>query len=90
MVEANPLEDSADGNYWMRTIPAEGCKAFERQPENKTGIIRYDQVSIADPMTQRAPFSLNCSDEPYERLQPVLPWQVGAPSNEEGKPFTTC
>ena len=85
IVDATPVVPSADQNYWIRTIPALGCSGFATPPDNRTGIIRYDPRTTADPTTARSDFPTNCSDEPYESLIPKLPWKVGNASNEECK-----
>jgi FtsP/CotA-like multicopper oxidase with cupredoxin domain len=80
IVEANPLKHSPDGkeNFWIRTTPADGCKSFhDPQPDEKTGILRYDALSTDDPVTERGDFSDKCSDETYSSLKPILPWRVG-------------
>ncbi|KAL9100135.1 MAG: hypothetical protein Q9163_004451 [Psora crenata] len=83
IVEAEPIELSHDDNYWIRTVPAEGCSGFATQPDNRTGIIRYDARSTNDPDSTINDFPTACSDEPYESLVPKLRWQVGPPANEE-------
>jgi hypothetical protein len=73
-----------DGNFWIRTYLADNC--FGAAPTNtdymKTGILRYDPQSIADPTTTKWPnISTKCSDEPYESLVPKLPRNVSKPAN---------
>ena len=87
IVEANPLQynDTSplpkDGNYWIRTYeiacggPLNVSNGFER-----TGILRYDSSSTADPSSQPwQNISQACADETYTSLHPVLPWQVPDP-----------
>ncbi|KAL8823326.1 MAG: hypothetical protein Q9191_005957 [Dirinaria sp. TL-2023a] len=83
IVEANPVAESSDGNYWMRTIPAKGCSTFGTPPDNRTGIIRYEPKSTDDPTSSPNDFPTACSDEPYTSLIPKLHWTVGPPVNEE-------
>jgi hypothetical protein len=81
IVEATPSEISPDGNYWIRTVPAKGCEVFPVEQKYTvknatTGIIRYDPESQADPDTQPHEFAIECSDETYSSLQPILNWTV--------------
>ena len=87
IVEANPLDVSSKlddfGNYWIRTEVAE-CFQFKGGDKGyaQTGILRYNASSKRDPTTQRwNNILLNCSDETYTSLSPVLPWIVGPPKN---------
>ncbi|KAL3426474.1 multicopper oxidase [Phlyctema vagabunda] len=88
VVEANPLNESsplaADGNYWIRTQIA-SCFGQTGEPPtgyDEVGILRYNASSKSDPTTKRWPgISLDCSDEAYTSLHPILPWTVKAPSN---------
>ena len=83
VVEATGDEDQ---NYWIRTIPAQGCNGFDSKkppPDNRTGILYYDGCDNTElPSTTQGDFSILCSDEEYKRLIPVLPWTVGGPSND--------
>ncbi|KKY23553.1 putative multicopper oxidase [Phaeomoniella chlamydospora] len=88
VVEANPLNDkrpASEQNYWIRTIPATGCFNFGNQVvDNRTGILFYaDSNHKTLPTTTQAAFSINCADEPYDKLVPIVPWKVGPPSNQE-------
>ena len=89
IVEANPevynKTDSLpdDGNYWIRTYiapcrdPPSASPGYER-----TGILRYNSSSTANPSS--GPWqgiSLDCSDETYTSLHPILPWTVDSPIN---------
>jgi hypothetical protein len=79
IVEANPVEPTADGNYWIRTVPAEGCGAFAQPYDvtnSTTGIVRYNESSAAPPTSNHLAFPLKCSDEPYGKLEPILKWDV--------------
>ncbi|KAI1269783.1 multicopper oxidase [Xylariaceae sp. FL1019] len=75
IVEAN--QTAAD--YWMRTVPAINCNGFPtaNQPDNRTGILRYNASSTALPTTQRQT-GLNdtCVDIDASRLNPIVPWVV--------------
>lgn len=58
-------------------------------PANTTGILRYNANNHATPTTVNGSYSLKCSDEPYDKLKPILPWTVGKPSNERmTRPFS--
>ena len=75
-MEADPSAPvEADGNYWIRTIVANGCGNISTY-ENQTGIIRYDPESDALPTSTQANINLTCSDPPLESLVPVVPWAV--------------
>ena len=89
IVEANPIAYGGSGlpkddlNFWMRTYIAlcnlntEGTEHYER-----TGILRYDATSDANPTTEPwAGIAKSCSDESYVDLHPILPWQVANPAN---------
>lgn len=87
VVEANPLNSSSpiaeDGNYWIRTSIANCFFQPEGKPGyDEVGILRYNESSKSDPTTKKWPkISLDCSDETYTSLTPILPWIVGDPSN---------
>jgi hypothetical protein len=76
IVEAIPDTYSPDGNYWIRTVPATDCSSFSSTPDNRTGIVRYDPLSTADPSTDPWVFAIECSDETYTSLIPVFPWDI--------------
>jgi len=79
VVEAKPSKDVPGGNYWIRTTVAKGCSSFERTralPDERTGILRYNLDSPFDPLSKKHEFSTDCSDEPYEKLEPILKWMV--------------
>lgn len=92
IVEANPIvnEDTGpldlNGNYWIRTEVA-NCfqmKGGDRFYE-QSGIVRYDASSKADPTTSKwKKVALECSDETYEDLHPILQWDVMSPVNGAG------
>ena len=90
ILNANPINESVDGNYWIRTIPSKGCGDTNFQvgnpPANETGIIRYHPTSLVNPTTNQTSFSIECSDEPYENLKPMFKLNVTDPVNIEGKP----
>lgn len=79
-VPIGPGAPSFNGNYWIRAIPADNCKGFEigNEPDERQGILRYDGSSIDVPTTFREGFSKACRDENYDRLIPILPWNVTA------------
>ncbi|ETI23255.1 hypothetical protein G647_05054 [Cladophialophora carrionii CBS 160.54] len=79
IVTANPMDGYDDASYWIRTIPAAGCSPKAMQSiDNRTGIIIYKKK---DPVDYPRTFSIECRDEPYGKLVPVLNWTVGSPSN---------
>jgi hypothetical protein len=71
--DPQPVED---GNYWIRTVLADDCGIIT-QDNPTTGIIRYNPGSTADPESTRWPFPTDCSDEPYDKLVPIVRWEVG-------------
>jgi hypothetical protein len=79
----NPLPE--DGNYWIRTWKA-NCFRFNQegasQDYEQTGILRYSNSESLPTTKQWGDVLLNCSDEPYNKLCPILPWTVGPPSND--------
>ena len=81
-VEATrPLTDS---DYWIRMRVANGCSGFARGyiPEERLGVLRYNDSSDSDPITTENSYGMDCADELYDRLVPILPWKVGKPANE--------
>jgi len=85
--ERNPLPK--DGNFWIRTQEAHcffktnGSAGYE-----KTGILRYDNSSRTMPTSLPwSNISLDCSDEDYRNLHPILQWDVPTlPANgDDGK-----
>lgn len=91
IVEADPISSGADqpipedGNFWIRTYVA-NCLRLGTPNRidgyEKNGILRYNQSSTALPNTAAwQNMSMNCSDETYSSLVPVLPWEVGRPAN---------
>ncbi|KAL8775827.1 MAG: hypothetical protein Q9194_003603, partial [Teloschistes cf. exilis] len=85
VVEASPHNPDGSVNngtaFWMRTIPASGCSNFPRgsTPDERQGILYYKNGTTEYPETDRGGFNITCSDEPYDKLVPVLPWQVPSP-----------
>jgi hypothetical protein len=79
IVEANPVNNPADQNFWIRTSPAPGCTRFNKNnpaPDERTGIVRYT-VNTDLPTTSRGKFDVNCADETYFRnITPIVPWSV--------------
>ncbi|KAF5687483.1 laccase 2 [Fusarium circinatum] len=83
VLHAKPRNDtkfpaSENGNYWIRTVAADGCKGFEdgNEPDERQGILRYEPVSTEVPQTWRDNWTKDCTDEKYENLQPILPWSI--------------
>ena len=48
------------------------------QPNDRTGIMRYDSGNTKTPTTEAFQFSAECSEEPYESLVPIVLGYVGA------------
>jgi FtsP/CotA-like multicopper oxidase with cupredoxin domain len=89
IVEARPANDlipTEDQNYWIRIIGARGCLDIEKGQENeKLGIVRYNAGSTKTPTTTKYRMDIECADEPYESLVPVVPIDVTAgahPAND--------
>ena len=97
IVEAKPVmynktnELPKDGNYWIRTYTAKcGSPALGvSDGYEKTGILYYNNKTDAYPTSERwQNVSLDCSDETYGDLHPILPWQVKDPINgKNGQSF---
>lgn len=48
----------------------------------RVGILRYNPYSKSTPTSQPwTGIQLACSDEPYQSLVPIVPWQVGPAAN---------
>ncbi|KAI0893813.1 multicopper oxidase-domain-containing protein [Annulohypoxylon nitens] len=86
--DTDTLPASADGNYWIRTVAADGCKGFEdgNEPDERQGILRYNASSTNVPTTFRDDYSLACRDENYAKLEPILEWDIPKVNLSEG-PF---
>ena len=88
VVEANPVDQGhgvpADGNFWMRAVPADDCANFAGDVNEEVGIVRYNKDSKLSPKSERATFATKCSDETYSSLRPILEWNVGRPINPQG------
>ena len=79
---SNPVP--SDGNFWIRTYEASGCDIPGDPIVNyeRAGILRYNPSSRATPTSNPwTGIQLLCSDEPYQSLVPIVPWQVGPPAN---------
>lgn len=91
--------DQEPGDYWIRTHPATGCNGFNTSLpcggifddtctpfDVRTGIIRYNTSSGPDnnlPTSEPWDYRHDCADEPYEKLQPIIPWVIDHhPANE--------
>ena len=79
IVEANPVNNTADRNFWIRTSPAPNCTHFNPNntaPDERTGIVRYT-VNADLPTTSTGKFLVDCADETYFRkITPIVPWSV--------------
>ena len=81
---ADPIDTTPDSNYWIRTVPANGCGSenFVKQPLNNTGIIRYTNNNNEPSSLENSDIKdRKCADEPYDKLRPVRKWNVKSPSN---------
>ncbi|KAL8649405.1 MAG: hypothetical protein Q9210_004422 [Variospora velana] len=91
VVEASPKNTNGEVDlseaFWMRTISATGCSNFQLGgvPDERQGILYYKKGSTEYPSTPRASFSIACRDEPFNQLQPVLPWNIPKPTNPVSK-----
>lgn len=82
VVEATrPLTDS---DYWIRMRVANGCSGFPKGyiPEERLGVLHYNDTSNSNPVTTANSYGKACADEPYAQLVPILPWTIGKPANE--------
>ena len=76
--------DQDEGDYWIRTIEA-GCTDFAPPGQvgyNMTGILRYTD-SRKTPNSVGWPINSTCTDEDWNSLVPVVPWEVGPSVNGE-------
>jgi FtsP/CotA-like multicopper oxidase with cupredoxin domain len=81
--------NAKSGDYWLRAGWI-ACSSNDN-PDNITGIIRYDSSSTADPTTtSTVTASTNCGDEPAASLVPHLALDVGtfAGVNQEDLSFS--
>lgn len=74
--------DQDPGNYWMRAIPQLTCSSNE-MTLNITGIVTYDNITVADPTTEAYEYTDDCTDEALENLVPFLSLDAGDASTEE-------
>ncbi|ORY09854.1 multicopper oxidase-domain-containing protein [Clohesyomyces aquaticus] len=83
IVTANPIDGNDDATYWIRTSPAKGCTPpglFPNEVDSRTGIVVY-RKSTAEPVDYPIKYPLTCRDEPYDKLVPIVRWDIGPPSN---------
>ncbi|KAF2711638.1 multicopper oxidase [Pleomassaria siparia CBS 279.74] len=71
--------DQAIADYWMRAIPQETCSS-NNNTDNIRGILRYDNTSTADPVSQAWAQVDSCEDMPYDSLVPHLSQTVVHPT----------
>ncbi|CAG8960632.1 hypothetical protein HYFRA_00013510 [Hymenoscyphus fraxineus] len=85
ILEAKPTITTSKKNFWIRTVVPPGCSGFPQgsPPEEKNGILNYEGSDIKLPETAKGNFDETCSDEPYDKLIPIVPWQIGDPVNEQ-------
>ena len=86
IVEAKPQSNGTplptDGNFWIRTWRA-NCFIFPKGDPGyeKTGILRYGSSEALPTTSAWNGIALNCSDETYTSLKPIVPWTIGKPAN---------
>ena len=91
VLTAKPNAESEGDNYWIRTIPADGCGlenfVFDgTRLLNNTGILRYDSKNNEDPKTKPASdLRLKCADEGPTFLKPIVPWNIPKPPLNNSK-----
>lgn len=100
VVTALPKETSGANStldaFWIRTFPATGCSGFNPAfgvPSERQGIIYYGEHPQPLPTSQvnnYTNYSLLCRDEPYEKLRPIVEWQIGNVSNHRKKNIVSC
>lgn len=69
-------KNETEGDYWMRTVPTNGCSKFSVAPDNNTAIIRYNGASETCPGTSPNPQNATCADIQVDNLNPMVPWCV--------------
>ncbi|KAG8525758.1 uncharacterized protein KY384_000518 [Bacidia gigantensis] len=72
-----------DDNFWIRAKQA-GCTDFNQNQQDggdRVGILRYTK-STTEPTSTAWNVTLNCTDEVYTNLVPVVPWTIGPPAND--------
>lgn len=83
IVTANPIDGNDNATYWIRTTPANDCihrTLKDKNPDPRTGVVVY-RNSVAEPVDFPPKFPFTCRDEPYDKLVPIVRWDVGPPSN---------
>ncbi|KAI0134118.1 multicopper oxidase-domain-containing protein [Xylariales sp. AK1849] len=67
-----------DNDFWMRTVPAATCGAFDMDhpPDTKTAIVRYNSASDVCPEDWQNPQNTTCADVHSDLLNPILPWKI--------------
>jgi hypothetical protein len=87
IVEALPIpgddrKTQPDGNYWIRTYRAKCDRLKLIDGYERSGILRYNSSSTAAPNSKPwMSVSLDCSDETYSSLVPIVQWNVIKPAN---------
>jgi Multicopper oxidase len=84
-VIVNATDPTKAGNYWIRTLKAD-CFRFNQGKASRgyetTGILRYSSSQALPNTTKWDNISTDCSDETYDSLRPIVPWEVGVPAND--------
>ncbi|KAL4918819.1 multicopper oxidase [Aspergillus aurantiobrunneus] len=80
--------------FWIRTIPATHCSSFDASNgtflEVRQGILYYENHTKTWPETTELPkVNYDCRDEPFGRLEPVVPWTVPKLSTDEKGQYST-
>ncbi|PWW80147.1 Multicopper oxidase [Tuber magnatum] len=72
IIEANQDTD----NYWLRAISQSSCGAANPNRLNINGIVQYSGAGNTEPTTSPRVIPDSCTDEPKEKLVPIVAWDV--------------
>lgn len=70
--------------FWIRTVPADHCNNFRDTLDVRQGILYYEAHKSKWPQTNEGPYKYICRDEPFDKLQPILNWNI-TPLTEKDK-----
>ncbi|PYI08407.1 hypothetical protein BO78DRAFT_310700 [Aspergillus sclerotiicarbonarius CBS 121057] len=76
-------EDSHEPSYWIRTEPAQQCENFACEPNERQGILLYDENVTHDPTTGKQVYDSMCQDEDHTDVKPVTKWNVPRPTPQQ-------
>ena len=71
--------DQPSGDYWLRSDNQQPCGQLKNL--DIKGIVHYADGPGAEPTSQPYGYAPTCLDEPYEKLNPIVPWDAGAASD---------